>query len=89
MTIYILLIIIVISLLVCGLDLYYDKREDDYGREIDKAIKDMEKGITTTITEDQCDNLTTMKTKYEKKFMYESLKNIKDIYERFDLQNRN
>ena len=60
MIIYILLIIIVISLLFFGLNLY-------------KAN----------------DSFSVKKTKYEKKFMYESLKNIKDIYERFDLQNRN
>lgn len=51
MTIGILLIIIVISLLVLGLILYYETRGGDYGREIDKAIKDMKKGITTVITD--------------------------------------
>ena len=89
MTIGILLIIIVISLLAFGLTLYYEIRGGYYGREIDKAFKDMERGITTTITEDQRGNFTVKKTKIEKKFMDESLKSIKDIYERFGLQNRN
>ena len=51
MTIGILLIIIAISLLFFGLVLYEELRGSDYGKAIDKAIKDMEKGITTTITE--------------------------------------
>lgn len=67
MTIYILLIIIVISLLFLGLALYDDIRGSDYEREIDKAIKDMEKGITTTIAEDQCGNFTVKKIKNGKK----------------------
>lgn len=67
MTIGILLIIIAISLLVFGLTLYYEIRGGDYGREIDKAFKDMEKGITTTITEDQCGNFTVKKYKDGKK----------------------
>lgn len=67
MTIGILLLIIAISLLVFGLILYYEIRGGDYGREIDKAFKDMEKGITTTITEDQCGNFTVKKTKDGKK----------------------
>lgn len=67
MTIEIGLIIIVISLLVFGLTLYYEISGSDYGREIDKAIKDMEKGITTTITEDQCGNFTVKKYKDGKK----------------------
>lgn len=67
MTIGILLIIIAISLLFFGLVLYEELRGSDYGREIDKAIKDMEKGITTTITEDQCGNFTVKKYKDGKK----------------------
>lgn len=67
MTIGILLIIIVISLLFFGLILYEEFRGSDYGRAIDKAIKDMEKGITTTITEDQCGNFTVKKYKDGKK----------------------
>ena len=67
MTIGILLIIIAISLLFFGLALYEDLRGSDYGREIDKAIKDIEKGITTTITEDQCGNFTVKKYKDGKK----------------------
>ena len=71
MTIYILLILIVIiSLLFLGLAFYDDIREirgSDYEREIDKAIKDMKKGITTTITEDQCGNFTVEKYKDGKK----------------------
>ena len=71
MIIYILLIIIVIiSLLFFGLALYDDIRDirgSDYEREIDKAIKDMKKRITTTIAEDQCGNFTVKKTKDGKK----------------------
>lgn len=67
MTIDILLIIIVISLLVLGLILYYEITGGSYGREIDKAFKDMKKGITTTITEDQCGNFTVEKYKDGKK----------------------
>ena len=70
MTIYILLIIIAISLLFFGLAFYDDIREirgSDYERAIDKAIKDMEKGITTTITEDQCGNFIVEKYKDGKK----------------------
>lgn len=70
MTIYILLIIMAISFLFFGLLLYDDIRDirgSDYERAIDKAIKDMEKGITTTITEDQCGNFTVKKTKNGKK----------------------
>lgn len=67
MTIGILLIIIAISLLFCGLALYDDFRKSDYEKVIDKAIKDMEKGITTTITEDQCGNFTVEKYKDGKK----------------------
>ena len=52
MSIGILIIIIVISLLVFGLILYYEIRGDYYGREIDKAFKDIEKGITTVITDE-------------------------------------
>lgn len=51
MTIGILLIIIVIFL-GWGLDLYYEYRRSDYEREFRKAIKDMEKGITTVITDE-------------------------------------
>ena len=63
-------ILLIISLLFFGLVFYYDIREirgSDYERAIDKAIKDMEKGITTTITEDQCGNFTVKKTKNGKK----------------------
>lgn len=67
MTTGILLIIIAISLLFCGLALYDDFRKSDYEKVIDKAIKDMKKGISTTITEDQCGNFTVEKTKDGKK----------------------
>lgn len=60
MTIYILLIIIVISLLACGLNLY--------------KVNDL---------------FSVKRSKYEKKTINEMLKNIKDIYKRFELQNRN
>lgn len=64
---YILLITLVISLLGFCIELYYEIRGSDYGRAIDKAIKDMEKGITTTITEDKCGNFTVKKYKDGKK----------------------
>lgn len=52
MTIGILLIIIIISLLVFGLILCNEINGGVYGKEIDKAFKDAEKGITTIITDD-------------------------------------
>lgn len=68
MTIGILLIIIISSIpLVLA---FYDDLSNfksDYRKAIDKAIKDMEKGITTTITEDQCGNFTVKKYKDGKK----------------------
>lgn len=67
MTICILLIIIAISLLFFGLVLYEELRGSDYGKAIDKAIKDTKKGITTIITEDQCGNFTVKKYKDGKK----------------------
>lgn len=67
MTIGILLIIIVISILFFGLALLAEFRGSDYGKAIDKAIKDMEKGITTIIEEDQCGNFTVKKYKDGKK----------------------
>lgn len=67
MSIYILLIIIVIFILFFGLALYDDFRRSDYEKAIDKAIKDMEKGITTTIIEDHCGNFTVKKYKDGKK----------------------
>ena len=70
MTIGILLFIIVmivIFILGCIGEMYEEDVASDYGREIDKDIKDMKKGITTTITEDQCGNFTVNKTKDGKK----------------------
>ncbi len=67
MTIGILLIIIIISLLVFGLMLYYEIRGGNYGREIDKAFKDMEKGITTEITDLPNGSFTVKKHKDGKK----------------------
>ena len=58
---------IVIFILGCIGEMYEEDVAGDYGRAIDKAIKDMEKGITTTITEDQCGNFTVKKTKDGKK----------------------
>lgn len=46
-----ILLIIAIFLLAVGLILYYEISGGGYGREIDKAFKDMEKGITTEITD--------------------------------------
>lgn len=51
MIIGILLIILVIFLLGCLGEIYEEYCAGDYRREIDKAIKDMEKGITTVITD--------------------------------------
>lgn len=67
MTIGILLIIIVISLLVLGLILYYEISGGDYGREIDKAFKDIEKDITTVITDGPKGSFTVKKYKDGKK----------------------
>ena len=67
MTIGILLIIMVISLLGFGLTLYYEIRGGDYGREIDKAFKDMEKGITTVITDEPNGAFSVKKFKDGKK----------------------
>ena len=47
--------------------LYYEISGGDYGRQIDKAFKDMEKGITTTITEDKRGIFTVKKYKGGKK----------------------
>ena len=58
---------IVIFILGCIGEMYEEDVAGDYEREIDKAIKDMKKGITTTITEDQCGNFTVKKTKDGKK----------------------
>jgi len=69
MTIGILLFIIVmiaIFILGCIGEMYEEDCAGAYKKEIDKAIKDMKKGITTTITEDQCGNFTVKKTKIEK-----------------------
>ena len=52
MTIGILLIMLVIFLLGCLGEIYEESCSGDYRREIDKAIKDMDKGITTVITDE-------------------------------------
>ena len=67
MTIGIFLLTIALSLLLFGLILYYEISGGDYGRQIDKAFKDMEKGITTTITEDKRGIFTVKKYKGGKK----------------------
>ena len=67
MTIGILLIIIVISLLVFGLILCNEINGGVYGKEIDKAFKKKEKGITTIITEDSDGSFSVKKTKDGKK----------------------
>ena len=59
--------IIVISLLLVGLILYYEVTGGYYGREIDKAFKDMEKGITTEITDLPNGSFSVKKTKDGKK----------------------
>lgn len=64
---YILLITLVISLLGFCIELYYEIRGSDYGREIDKAIKDMEKGITTVITDEPNGAFSVKKYKDGKK----------------------
>lgn len=68
MTIYILLIIIVISLLVLGLMLYNDFRRSDYEKEIDKAFKNIEKGITTIITDEVNGSFSVKKKKTERNY---------------------
>ena len=67
MTIGILLSVIVISLLVFGLMLYNDFRRSYYEKEIDKAFKDMEKGITTVMTDEANGSFSVKKTKDGKK----------------------
>lgn len=49
--VYIALILMVISILGLCIESYYSSRGGDYGRAIRKAIKDMDKGITTVITD--------------------------------------
>lgn len=49
--VYIALILMVISILGVCIESYCETRGDYYGREIRKAIKDMDKGITTVITD--------------------------------------
>lgn len=67
MTIGILLFVIVISLLVLGLMLCNDFRRSDYDKEIDKAFRDMEKGIITVITDEANGSFSVKKTKDGKK----------------------
>ena len=67
MTIGILLFVIVVSLLVLGLMLYNDFRRSDYEKEIDKAFRDMEKGIITVITDEANGSFSVKKTKDGKK----------------------
>lgn len=62
-----ILLWIVIFLLVCGLILYYEVTGGYYGREIDKAFKNMEKGITTEITDLPNGSFSVKKTKDGKK----------------------
>lgn len=59
--------IIVISLLLVGLILYYEVTGGYYGREIDKAFKDMDKGITTVITDEPNGSFSVEKYKDGKK----------------------
>ena len=67
MLVYIALILMVISILGFCIETYYEIRGGEYGREIDKAIKDMEKGITTVITDEQNDAFSVKKYKDGKK----------------------
>lgn len=67
MPIGILLIVIVISLLVVALILYYESSEGYYEKEIDKAFSNMEKGITTVITDGPNGTFSVKKTKDGKK----------------------
>lgn len=67
MIIGILLIILVIFLLGCLGEIYEESCSGDYRREIDKAIKDMKKGITTVITDEPNDSFSVKKTKNGKK----------------------
>ena len=63
MAVGVLLIIIAISILFYGLVVCYNIRESYYEREIDKAFKDMEKGITTVITDGPNGSFSVKKTK--------------------------
>ena len=47
--------------------MYEEDVASDYEREIDKAIKDMEKGITTVITDEPNGAFSVEKTKDGKK----------------------
>lgn len=67
MIIGILLIILVIFLLGCLGEIYEESCTGDYRREIDKAIKDMEKGITTVITDEPNSAFSVKKYKDGKK----------------------
>ena len=67
MIIGILLIILVIFLLGCLDEIYEESCNGDYRREIDKAIKDMEKGITTVITDEPNSAFSVKKYKDGKK----------------------
>lgn len=67
MIIGILLIILVIFLLGCLGEIYEESCNGDYRREIDKAIKDMEKGITTVITDEPNSAFSVKKYKDGKK----------------------
>lgn len=67
MTFGILIIIIAISLLVFGLILCNEINGGVYGKEIDKAFKDAEKGITTIITDEPNGAFSVKKYKDGKK----------------------
>lgn len=67
MIIGILLIILVIFLLGCLGEIYEESCNGDYRREIDKAIKDMKKGITTVITDEPNGAFSVKKYKDGKK----------------------
>ena len=58
---------IVIFLLGCLGEMYEEDVAGDYGRKIDKAIKDMKKGITTVITDEPNGAFSVKKTKNGKK----------------------
>lgn len=67
MIIGILLIMLVIFLLGCLGEIYEESCNGDYRREIDKAIKDMKKGITTVITDEPNSAFSVKKYKDGKK----------------------
>lgn len=66
-TIIALGIVVVLAIVALVIGFWYYVFGNSYARAIDKAIKDMEKGITTVITEDENCNFYVKKYKDGKK----------------------